>query len=301
MPQPQLPGGFSWTARPQPALRIDTAPVEGLVYLQGAQVAAWRPVGQQPALWLADPDQFRPGTAIRGGIPVCFPWFGPGSDANLAPAHGFARLLDWTLLSAELDAGGVAEVRLQLTAQQCAGQPHAELFPGDWVVQLTARLGAELDVQLDVQAGDQPLVFEEALHTYYAVSDIRRCQVTGLDGAGYFDNVGFLPGADPGPDHPQQGTLQFTGETDRVYHSSEPVRLTDGERTILITKQNSADTVVWNPWADKAADLPDVDGQWTRMCCVEVANCKQHAVHLAAGARHTMGMRVQLLPADRQP
>ena len=287
-------------AGPLAAIRIDTPAAEGLVYLQGAQVASWRPHGQRPVLWLADPDRFRPGVAIRGGIPICLPWFGPGPDATLAPAHGFARLLEWTLVSAQLDAGGVAELRLQLTARQCAGQPHAELFPGDWVAQLGVRFGPELDVELDVQAGEQPLVFEEALHTYYAVTDVRHCLVAGLDGADYFDNVEFLRGAGPVPDHRQQGSLRFTSETDRVYHSSEPVRLTDGERTILITKQNSADTVVWNPWADKAADLPDVGDQWTRMCCIEAANAKGHAVHLDAGARHTMGMRVQVLPADEK-
>jgi len=272
-----------------PVVRVATAVATGEVYLHGAHVTAWTPAGSDPVIWVSGSSVFADGEPIRGGIPICFPWFGSGREPELAPpAHGFARLADWRLVSAEEHDGAVT-LALELTEADAAAVPAAAKWPHPFTATLTVTFGRELAVALSVEnTGREEVSFEEALHTYLAVSDVRTTTVHGLDGAAYLDKA-----AADGPVHRrQEGDVTFTGETDRVYDSEGTAVVVDSGRSIGVVKEGSANTVVWNPWVDKAAAMPDYgDDEWPSMVCVETANVLEDAIVLAPGARHTMTAR----------
>ncbi|WP_454085510.1 D-hexose-6-phosphate mutarotase [Georgenia sp. Marseille-Q6866] len=275
-----------------PILRVATALATGEVYLHGAHVTAWTPAGADPVLWVSNASRFVPGEAIRGGVPICFPWFGAGREPGLAPPpHGFARLAPWRLVAAEEDDGGAVTLTLELTDADAAGVPAAQAWPHAFTATYAVTFGRELTLALTVEnTGEGEISYEEALHTYLAVADARTTTVQGLDGATYLDKA---PGG--GPDHvTQRGDVTFTAETDRVYDSTGTAVVVDESagRRIGIEKEGSANTVVWNPWVDKAAAMPDYgDDEWPSMVCVETANALAAAISLAPGERHTMTAR----------
>lgn len=277
-----------------PVLDVSTRVAAGQVYLHGAHVTAWTPAGQDPVIWLSKASRFAPRQAIRGGVPVCFPWFGAGREPGLAPAHGFARLADFTLVGAE-DADGVVTLTLRLTDADVAGLPGADRWTKPFELTYSVTFGPELMLALSVRnTGSEEYSFEEALHTYLAVKDVTAVTVEGLDGLTYLDKT-----AGAAKDLTQEGPVTFAGETDRVYHSSGTATVVDPARarTITVAKGNSADTVVWNPWSAKAAAMPDFDdAEWPGMVCVEVANALKSAVTLAAGESHTMTARYAVAP-----
>lgn len=255
-------------------------------YDHGAHVTAWTPAGAQPVLWMSAASHLDDTEPIRGGVPICWPWFGPGRTKDMAPAHGFARISPWTLTGID-DSGDALTATWTLTDAAAKGS-----LGGAFAATYTASFGAELTLTLAIEnTGADDFSFEEALHTYLAVGDIRQVSVTGLDGAAYLDKA---PAG--GPDHQtQSGAVTFTSETDRVYDSSAPVTITDPVlgRTITVTTSGAADTVVWNPWVAKAAAMPDFgDDEWTSMVCVEGANALGHAVVLPPGGKHTMTYRL---------
>lgn len=269
------------------AWRISTPLATGLVYAQGGHVAEWTPAGAEPVLWMSQHSFFQPGKAIRGGVPVCFPWFGPGRNGDMTPAHGFARLSQWTLDAAEVDDSGEARLALVLTAAQVDDLGG---FPEDFTARLVVSMGSALQLTLTVTAGEQELDFEEALHTYFSLSDARRVQVDGLDQVRYLDKVS-------GGERVQQGAIEFTSETDRVYFDDGTCRILDegAGRVVTVEKAQSANTVVWNPWTEKSARMGDFgDEEWTGMCCVETANVLANAVHLAPGESHSMTLAITL-------
>lgn len=286
-PVPALPPSVTLTDGEGglPVLRVATPLASGEVYLHGAHVTSWQPSGADPVIWMSSAAQFRPGTAIRGGVPICFPWFGPGRT-GLSPAHGFARTAPWRLTGASDDAGAVT-LTFALTHDDVAGVPGVQHWPFRFEATYAVTFGEELVLALTVHnAGTESFSFEEALHTYLAVTDVTTATVVGLDGARYLDKAA---GGGPEP-VVQDGPVTFAGETDRVYLTGVPLTLHDpGSRTITITPADGADTVVWNPWVDKAAAMADFgDEEWPTMVCVETANALDDAVTLAPGASHTM-------------
>ena len=272
-----------------PVLRVATAAATGEVYLHGAHVTAWTPAGAAPVLWVSGSSRFAAGEAIRGGVPICFPWFGTGREPGLAPpAHGFARLAPWRLVAAEEHDGGAVTLTFELTAADVADVPAAAAWPHPFTATYAVTFGRELTLALTVEnTGEGEISFEEALHTYLAVADVRTTTVQGLDGAAYLDKA-----ADGGPERvTQRGDVTFTAETDRVYDSACTAVVVDesARRRIGLDKEGSAHTVVWNPWVDKAASMPDYgDDEWPTMVCVETANALDAAIALAPGERHTM-------------
>jgi glucose-6-phosphate 1-epimerase len=262
------------------------------ITLHGAHVVRWRPTGHDDVLFLSEHSRFTPTAAIRGGVPVCFPWFGPKADAPQAPAHGFARVSPWTLEAAE-ETGDDVVVVLSLTDSDAT---RASAWPHPFRATLRVTVGARLGLALEVHnTGSAPVTFEEALHTYLAVADARQARVTGLEGAAYLDKLG---GPEPVPASGEP--VRFTGETDRIYltpgHAggaggtgSTTVVDPAGGRQVTVAAEDSATTVVWNPWVDKAAALADLgDDEWTRLVCVETCNVGPAAVTLAPGAAHRM-------------
>lgn len=259
--------------------------------LQGGHVFGWQIEGMaEPVLWLSPQARFAPGKSIRGGVPVCWPWFGPhGTDPGL-PAHGFARTAPWQVKASEIDAQG--RVFVSLCLQSEAG--HAAMWPHAASLELTVLLGAELQMTLTtVNQGATPFVLGEALHTYFNINDIGRISVSGLEDESYWDTVGGVE------KKVQRGTIRFMQETDRVYiDTSASCTIEDPEfrRRIHIAKQGSLSTVVWNPWTDKAArmgDLGQPDG-WRRMVCVESANAWDNCLTLAPGEHHSLSVSYQV-------
>lgn len=257
------------------------------VSLYGAQVLSYRPVGHAPVLFVSRKAVYQPGKPIRGGIPVCWPWFGPHPKEKSQPAHGFARLLPWVLLTAEYNAQ-ITDIKLGLhdNEQTRAWWPHA------FDLTLRVVLDNSLRVELMTRNRDKaPVTITEALHTYLLVRDISRVSVLGLEGTSYVDSL-------TGREHAgQKGALYVQAETDRVYHdSAEECRVDDRGlgRQLVVRKRGSHSTVVWNPWVEKAHRLTDFgDDEYTRTVCVETANAAQAAVSLPPGEEHVMALNLR--------
>lgn len=254
------------------------------IYLHGAHVTNWTPTGGSEMLWLSARSFFAAGKPIRGGIPVCFPWFGGHPSDPNQPAHGFARLRSWTVSARSDLADGSTKVTLTLVedATSRTAWPHA------FRAELTLTLAQTLTVALTVTNTDAAAFScEEALHTYFAVGDIEGTTVDGCQGRAYVDKAGG--GAVERRDEAE--VIRFTAETDRFYPATPgPHLITDAAtgRRIRVAKHGAQSTVVWNPWIAKAAKMPDYgDHEWPGMVCVEAANAGSDRLHLAPGASAT--------------
>lgn len=278
------------TRLPSP-LTLSCPSGSGTVRTYGAHVMSWAPTGADPVLWVSSQAKDSVGEAIRGGVPICFPWFGPGRSGDLKPAHGFARITEWKLADRiSEDDAAAATARFILTHEDIDPQLRGA-FPHPFRAVYTVDFGAELIMSLTVtNTGSTAFEFEEALHTYLSVGDSRRISIDGLDGARYFDKVAQQ-------EEQQSGAVTITDETDRVYHSQDTVRVKDPAmgRTITVAKEGSANTVVWNPWTEKSKAMDDfADAEWQSMVCVETANVLGDAVHVDAGKSHTMTQRLSV-------
>lgn len=285
-----IPGVLAFSQTEQGLLRanITTPACTAELYLQGAHLTQWQPTGQQPVLFLSERSFFTPGKAIRGGIPIIFPWFGartatsdnPRTDG---PSHGFARTADWTLAFAAL-AGDDLHLTLTLSPSDTSrslGYDHFAL-----VYEII--VGAELQVRLTVNnQGIQPLHFEEALHTYFSIGDAQQISIIGLSDTDFLDKTDSFK-----KKHQTDPFLKLTGETDRPYlNTTVPVNIDDPvlKRRITVDKADSKTTVVWNPWSALTATLPDMSPDcWLTMVCIETANVGPNAITLASGEHHTM-------------
>lgn len=266
-----------------PYLSIANPHATARIYPHGGHVAQWRPAGHGEVLWLSARSLYQPGKPIRGGIPLCFPWFGPHPQRSELPAHGFARIRPWTVAQASDLPDGRSRVRLSLAAdsETLAAWPH------DFSAELTISVGATLEVELAVtNRGQLPAPCEMALHTYFSIGDIRHTTVEGLGGCTFIDKL------DHGTRKVQDGNIAFTGEIDRVYLGSEATAVIRDPvlgRRISIAKRGSRSTVVWNPWIAKAVKMADFgDHEWPGMLCVETANAADDRLSLAPGATQRM-------------
>jgi D-hexose-6-phosphate mutarotase len=264
---------------------------EAHVFLHGGHVSHFLPRGERPVLWMSRESRFEAGKPIRGGVPICFPWFGPKAGAPEAPLHGYARILPWAVAEVVREADGSLRAVLELSAEATArgGFPHE--------LSLTLAVGVSRSLRLELTARNEngaPARFEAALHSYFAVSDVRQVRVSGLEGRGFVDKTAAMArGA--GEARP----LAIAAETDRVYPATTATVTIDDPgwaRRIVIAKAGSATTVVWNPWIAKAKAMPDFgDDEWTGMLCVETANAMDDAVSLAPGATHAMTATIEAL------
>lgn len=271
-----------------PAVIVDTPACSAAIALQGAQLARWQPAGHDPVLFVSERSRFEPGSPIRGGVPLCGPWFGPGRRGNQVPAHGFYRLAPWRLTAATAADGGVV-LAFVLTSADLAGIDAAAGWPEEAELEFRLALGTRLTMALTTSTGADGLDLEEALHTYFAVGDVRQVRVEGLDGIDYVDKLAG------GALTRQTGDVTFSGETDRVYATSGPAAIVDPVlgRRIEIDTTGSASTVVWNPWDEKAAAMADfADDEWPSMVCVETANALGGAAVIGPDASHTIGATI---------
>jgi len=265
-----------------PRVQITSSSCDGEMYLHGAQVTSWKPANTGEVLFLSTKSRWQEGVAIRGGIPICFPWFRGKVDDPHAPAHGFVRTKAWQLASIVESRSGV--VVSMFTESDETTQ---RWWPGVFRLVLHATFGSDLTLELAcTNTGTTPLRFEEALHTYNRVADIRKVRLDGLD------TVHFLDNADSNREKVQHGDVVIASQTDNAYLNTQgPVALTDpgAHRRILLSKVNSLTTVVWNPWREGAGALHDLgEGEWTQFACVEASNILGEAVKLPPGQEHRM-------------
>ena len=260
------------------------------IYLQGAHVAAWQPENaEHPVLFMSAKSHFAAGKAIRGGVPLVFPWFADRTGGLPGPAHGFARTMEWEVVATERRKEGVA-----LTFKLLPDQTTRDLGFDHFVLIYEVIVGDALTLALEVEnVGDSSLTFEEALHAYFAIGYVHAVEVDGLGDTDYLDRAHQAVRK-----YQAAGAIRFTGETDQLHlNTRAAVTISDPEwkRRIVIEKRGSDSTVVWNPWIEKAARLADFgDDEWPHMVCVEPANAAENAVTVAPGARHTMGMTVRI-------
>ena len=289
-----VPGvlGFEKTSSGLVFARVTAPAASATVYLHGAHLTDWQPAGFAPVLFLSARTELMPGKAIRGGIPVIFPWFGPRRDGKPGPSHGFVRTSEWELAFAAV-AGDEVHLAFTLGPNEVSRSFGFDHFRLAYRVTIGRTLTLELTVANDSGSEATALQFEEALHTYFAVADVEKAALAGLGGTAYLDKRDEAR-RKLQPD----GPMQLTGTTDRVYLATEAtcaIDDDDGQRKIVIEKQGSHTTVVWNPWAELAATLPDMEPDgWRKMLCVETANVGESAVTLQPGATHTMRVVISL-------
>ncbi|GAO36934.1 aldose epimerase [Sulfuricella sp. T08] len=256
---------------------------ESTIALQGAHVMTWLPRAQEPVLWLSRFGKFAPGKSIRGGVPICWPWFGPHAEDAKLPGHGFARTVMWEVLETRVQPDGATFISFGLieTDATRAQWPHSSS------AQLRVTVGAELKVELATRnTGSSPFQIGEALHTYFHISDVADMEIKGLEGCTYLDKVGGTTSKT------QQGAIVIESEVDRVYLDTEVDCLIEDrglKRQIRISTRGSHSTVVWNPWIEKAEKMGDFGPEGYRgMVCVESANAVNNVVTVLPGAEHIL-------------
>src|SRR5579872_1327973 len=265
-----------------PKIRVTAPSATAEIYLQGAQVTSWQPANEKEVLFLSEQSHWQDGRAIRGGIPICFPWFRAKADDPAAPAHGVVRTKEWRLESVKAEGESVV-----VTCSTESDESTSRWWPHSFRLVHVITLGKTLRLQLAV-TNTGPTVFrsEEALHTYFRVSQAEKINIRGLDQVAYLDNV------DGNRRKNQSGDVIFEGKTDNAYLDvlSAAELIDPGWNRILRTeKENSATTVVWNPWRDGASSLSDLgNDEWQQFACVEASNILGSAVSLAPGQQHTM-------------
>jgi glucose-6-phosphate 1-epimerase len=255
---------------------------EAEIYLHGAHLTSWKPAGHDEVLFISTTSRWEEGHAIRGGIPICFPWFRGKVDDPHAPAHGFVRTKVWQLESIMENENGIA---VSMFTQ--SDENSRKWWPGEFRLVHRVTFGSELRLELVcTNTGTTPFRFEEALHTYNRIANIQDSRVHGLDSVSYLDNT------ESNQEKTQRGDVLIASPTDRAYRNTQnEVDLLDPyqKRRIRLRKENSLSTVVWNPWSDGAARLPDLgDGEWKQFLCVEASNILDAAVNLAPGQEHRM-------------
>lgn len=270
-----------------PVISVENDAAKAKVSLQGAQLIDYR-LGEESLIWLSEEARFSPGKSIRGGIPICWPWFGAHPSEPDFPAHGYARTVPWRLLRADRVNHNRTVLELALVQTPYTRQ----LFPSPVNVRLTLSIGATLEIALKTtNCGDETIALTEALHTYFPVGDVNKVRVHGLDGCDYLDKV-------TGFDRKQQtGAVKVKGEVDRIYLDTDgrcEIRDPVLKRRIRLTAKNSRSTVVWNPGSKKAKQMGDLgaDG-YRQMLCVESANAADNAVTLSPGQMHTLALRIE--------
>ena len=280
-----IPGHIAFEEGPSGFIiaSLSTPQATTRVSVYGAHVLSYQRSGEKPVLWVSEHAVYKEGKAIRGGIPVIWPWFGPHPSDASKPSHGFARNQPWQVVATQLVDERFPQIQLRLTDNQ-----HARaLWPFPFKIELTVTLADSLQVALETtNTGDKAFTFTDALHSYFNVSGMDAVEITGLDAVRYINQLM------PGDTFVQEGPIQFAAETDNIYIDTEAAcHLNDAafKRRIVVEKSGSRSTVVWNPWIAKAARMKDFgDEEYKQMVCIETANAGTDQITLAPGATHTL-------------
>jgi len=273
-----LPPGVRLETAGLPHLIVEREACSAKLYLHGATLTSFVPRGQTDVLYVSKAAVYQPDKPIRGGIPICLPWFG----GRPAGQHGFARTAPWDLVSATEESDGGVTLVLAFSAD--GTNPG---FPHRFAARYTLRLSEKLECALEVEnRGVAPFDFEAALHTYFAVNDVRQTKLRGLEGLSYRESTvggsGGMKTAEPLVAGPEIGRIYFGAPV--------AMEIDDGARRVSIARDGSRSTIVWNPGT--ARSFPDLGGEeWAAFLCVETANIESDAITLAPGQKHTLRMK----------
>ena len=271
-----------------PCVQVSSPRASGEIYLHGAHVTSWKPAGNEEVLYLSSKSKWQDGAAIRGGVPVCFPWFSARADDPRSPAHGLVRTKSW-----QLEGITHADHDVTVALSTSADDATRKTWFGDYHLLFCATFGEQLRLEIIVtNRGTSSFRFEEALHSYFRVANIAGAKLRGLNGAGFIDKT------DAKREKHQHGDVLISAETDRVYLKTfSTVEIEDpaARRRVLVAKEESRDTVLWNPWSEKAKKMSDVGAdEWRQFVCVETCNVGDHAVNLAPAQAHTMSALISV-------
>jgi len=278
------PGGLA-------IVEISNSLAVATVALQGAHLLSWIPRGEKPVIWLSRDARFAVGQSIRGGVPVCWPWFGPHTTQPSFPAHGFVRTVSWQVCETKTLKDGATFVAFRVIRTDATDV----FWPHSSELELGVTVGATLKFDLvSRNTGAESITIGDALHTYFAVSDVRHIAIEGLDGCPYIDKL------DSDKRKQQSGPVMFSAETDRIYLDARADCLINDagmQRRIRIGKLGSRSTVVWNPWTEKAERMGDMgENGYLNMVCVESTNAADDVVTIAPGDEHHLRVSYQVEP-----
>lgn len=270
------------------AWKVETPFSTAAISVFGGQLLSFVPTGGRDVMWLS-PTAKQPPTPIRGGSPVCWPYFARQGQGSDVPSHGFVRTVPWELRDAQRETDGTVVLTL--------APPVLEGLALRLTMKL--RIGRTLEQELLTEnAGSQPVVFTQALHNYFNVSDALKVDVAGLDGLTYLDKL------DGGNAHVQQGDWNLRdardpGRSDRIYTQARGhyvLRDPGFGRSIDITTSGSRTAVVWNAGEAAAAKMDDIGAGWRNYVCVEAGNVGPDVIELAPGGRHTLKQVFEVKP-----
>ena len=266
-------------------LHISNEVAEAKITFQGAHLFHFQPKGQVPLLWMSESASFEKGKAIRGGIPVCWPWFGPHPTDNTLPNHGFARTSLWTHIKTE----EINERETKVTMRLNSSEESLQLWPFHFELILEIYIAKELKVSLITKNTDtKAFSITDALHTYLAIDDINTVYIDGLDQKKYYDKT------DESFYNIQEGRLSFTKETDRIYQGVTSVlSVHEQNRCIQVKTEGSQTVVIWNPGEALAKKMPDLSDH-KRMLCVESANALEDAPLIKPNESHRLTTIISL-------
>ena len=274
-----------------PQIRVGNAAAEAVISLYGGQLLSFVPAGRsQDLLFLSRRAHFESGKAIKGGIPICWPWFGADPKNPAGQAHGFARSRLWSLQKIEQFAPDHTRLTLRLT-----DDPDTRaIWPYAFELQLVVSIAPTLRIQLiSRNTGAHGFAITQALHSYFAVGAIDQVLIEGLEGTSYLDKLqGFAR-------QQHRGAVTFGGEVDRIYcNVPEMLRLVDRARQqqIEIEAEGSTTAVVWNPWQDTAARMADLaDDDYRHFVCVETANAADEVIQIPPGGKYRLAVSYRLV------
>lgn len=274
-----------------PIIDLKTPHSTATISLLGGQLIAFQLVNEQPVIWVSPRSKYKVDQAIRGGIPVCWPWFAQHKNLPEAPAHGLARTAMWKVVKTEKLPNEEVLLVLELPMETVA----SDVWPHSSRLEQRITLGKTLSVELiTTNLGNDSLEVTEALHTYLHVGDVREIEVRGLEGISYLDKMQNRL------ELTQQGPVKIESPVDRIYQNTQATcELIDPvlKRRILVHKTGSGSTIVWNPWKEKASEMADMgEGTYEKMLCIETANVESSAIQLSPGQEHRMGLRLEIVP-----
>jgi glucose-6-phosphate 1-epimerase len=264
---------------------VDNSHCTASVAMQGAHLMTWNPKGEEPVIWMSPVATLAHGKSIRGGVPICWPWFGAHAHNPSFPGHGFARTVPWDVIGTEALDDGSTRISFRVTDVK------RDQWPCEVPAEMHMVIGRELEMELVTEnRNDEVITLGDALHTYFCVSDVSKVVIRGLDGCDYLDKV------DGGSRKSQHGDVTINSEVDRIYFDQgQDVVIEDPGmgRDIRIEKRNSHSTIVWNPWVEKCQKMGDFgsDDGYLGMVCVESANADEDVVQLAPGDRYQLWVR----------
>lgn len=263
-----------------PAVRVETEWSTAEIYLLGAHVTRFEKPDETDLLFMSEASEFQPGSPIRGGVPLIFPWFGAREGF---PAHGALRVTTWNLMQTRRLPDGTVRLIFRM--------PPEDECEVDFIVTVGASLTMELMV---TNTGRSDFTFENCLHSYFKVRSIARSAITGLSGTRYFDQLLAAEFTDTAE------ILRINAETDRIYQdTAATVEIHDSElrHTIRVRKSGSQSTVVWNPWIEKSRRMPDFgDREYLHMVCVESGNLRENFITLPPGESSALKVEIDSVP-----